>query len=465
MSDSTDAKTLPALPDESWTRVLCVVAHPDDMEYGASAAVATWARRGVNVTYLLLTSGEAGMQRPSEEVGPLRAAEQQRACETVGGKDLIILDHPDGMLMPTLDLRRDIARVVRQVRPQAVVTANFDFEAYGGLSQADHRAAGLATVDAVRDADNTWVFRDLADDEGLPKWHTQWLLVAGHPDATHAMAVDAAAVEAAVGSLECHQAYLADLPGHPKPAEFIPVILAEGGKAAGVGHAVLFKGYDLGVILRWQRQAPWPARIEPRRHRASSGSTSRPPPGGCRCRSDAPPLRHPNPGSAPPARPRGARPRNLDRVPRSRCGSAGPTDLPNAARRDAGPASKDVGEEEGTLGGRGIHDLDLEVLLTPGQWLPEFWSGVDQGQQLPCEGSITREEVLDRVLRQAAGSRQHLIALAQPLPSHRARQGHCVGRRARWARGLLDLPVTILVAVLAVLLGTDPERQVLNATS
>ena len=57
MSDSTDAKTLPALPDESWTRVLCVVAHPDDMEYGASAAVATWARRGVNVTYLLLTSG------------------------------------------------------------------------------------------------------------------------------------------------------------------------------------------------------------------------------------------------------------------------------------------------------------------------------------------------------------------------------------------------------------------------
>ena len=100
----------------------------------------------------------------------------------------------------------------------------------------------------MRDADNTWVFRDLADDEGLPKWHTQWLLVAGHPDATHAMAVDAAAVEAAVDSLECHQAYLADLPGHPKPAEFIPVILAEGGKAAGVGHAVLFKGYDLGGI-------------------------------------------------------------------------------------------------------------------------------------------------------------------------------------------------------------------------
>ena len=240
-----DSSMLPALPDD-WSRVLCVVAHPDDMEYGASAAVATWAERGVEVTYLLLTSGEAGMQRPPEEVGPIRAAEQRRACETVGVRDLRILDHPDGMLMPTLELRRDIARVIRQVRPDAVVTANFDFEAYGGLNQADHRAAGLATVDAVRDADNTWVFRDLADDEGLPKWHTRWLLVAGHPSPTHAVAVEGAAVAAAVASLECHAAYLADLPGHPVPAEFIPEILAHGGAAAGVAHAVLFKAYDFG---------------------------------------------------------------------------------------------------------------------------------------------------------------------------------------------------------------------------
>ena len=132
----TDRAALPRLPDDDWSRVLCVVAHPDDMEYGASAAVATWTRRGIGVTYLLLTSGEAGMQRPPEEVGPLRAAEQRRACDCVGVADLVILDHPDGMLMPTLELRRDIARVVRRVRPDAVVTANFDVEAYGGLNQA-----------------------------------------------------------------------------------------------------------------------------------------------------------------------------------------------------------------------------------------------------------------------------------------------------------------------------------------
>lgn len=244
----TEHTSLPALPDESWSRVLCVVAHPDDMEYGTSAAVHTWTRRGVEVTYLLLTSGEAGMQQAPEVVGPARAAEQRRACDAVGARDLIILGHPDGILMPTLELRRDIARVVRRVRPDAVITTNFDIEAYGGLNQADHRAAGLATIDGVRDADNTWIFRELAEVEGLPKWHTSWLLIVGHPQATHAVAVDDDAVAAAVASLRCHEAYLADLPGHPAPDEFIPQILRDGGAAAGSEHAVLFRAFNFGSL-------------------------------------------------------------------------------------------------------------------------------------------------------------------------------------------------------------------------
>lgn len=143
---------LPKLSDESWSRVLCIVAHPDDMEYGASAAVSSWTERGVDVTYVLLTAGEAGMAEPPEVVAPLRKAEQENACACVGVSDLRILDHPDGMLVADLSLRRDIARVVRDVKPDAVLTANFEFEAYGGLNQADHRAAGLAVVDGVRDA-------------------------------------------------------------------------------------------------------------------------------------------------------------------------------------------------------------------------------------------------------------------------------------------------------------------------
>ncbi|WP_153504469.1 PIG-L deacetylase family protein [Cumulibacter manganitolerans] len=239
---------LQRLDDAAWQRVLCVVAHPDDLEYGTSAAVAGWTRRGIEVSYLLLTSGEAGMQRPPQEVGPLRAAEQRTACETVGVRDLTILDHPDGHLVYSLELRRDIARVVRQRRPDAVVTAVWDVEAFGGLNQADHRAAGLATLDAVRDADNTWVFPELARDEGLDKWHTKALLVSGHDRQTHAVEVSQADVDAAVASLEAHTAYLADLPGHPAPRDFIPTILRGDGAALGTEYAVGFRVYDLGGL-------------------------------------------------------------------------------------------------------------------------------------------------------------------------------------------------------------------------
>src|SRR5699024_4525298 len=126
-------------------------------------AVAAWTAAGIEVSYLLLTRGEAGMAEDPATVGPLRETERRRACARVGVSDLRYLDHPDGMLEGGLALRRDIARVVRQVRPDLILTANFEVEAYGGLNQADHRVAGLAAIDAARDAANPWVFRELRE--------------------------------------------------------------------------------------------------------------------------------------------------------------------------------------------------------------------------------------------------------------------------------------------------------------
>lgn len=235
------------VPDAEWNRVLAVVAHPDDMEYGASAAVAAWTDRGVEVAYLLLTAGEAGMAEAPEVIAPLRAAEQRAACGCVGVEQLTILDHPDGMLEATLAVRRDIAREIRRFRPDAVVTANFALEAYGGLNMADHRAAGISVVDATRDADNPWVFRELAD-EGLAPWHTHALLVVGDDRPTHALAVDRAAVDASVSSLRSHAAYLDHVTGHPDPGVFIPEMLAAGGRQFGTDYAVTFRVHDLGGL-------------------------------------------------------------------------------------------------------------------------------------------------------------------------------------------------------------------------
>ena len=239
--------TLPALPEESFQRVLCVVAHPDDMEYGTSSAVARWTARGIEVAYLLLTRGEAGMPNPPEETARLRVAEQRNACVAVGVERLTVLDHRDGVLVYGLDLRRDICREIRRFKPDVVLGGAFEVETPYGFDQADHRAAGLATLDAIRDAGNRWVFPEQIDDEGLDPHSARWYLVPGlaGSGATHGVDVTGEPLERGVASLEAHAAYLAALPGHPAPRDFLPQFAAMSGKAMGVGHAVLFRAHDL----------------------------------------------------------------------------------------------------------------------------------------------------------------------------------------------------------------------------
>lgn len=160
--------TLEEITIEQSDRVLCVAAHPDDLEYGVSAAVAKWVEQGVDVTYLLLTTGEAGIQDKSpEETGPLRAQEQKRACAKVGVDDLRILDFSDGVLEYSIELRKKIAEVIRDVKPTVLVLTEWGLEVPWGLNHADHRVAGLAAVDAVRDAGNKWLFTDLTDENGV----------------------------------------------------------------------------------------------------------------------------------------------------------------------------------------------------------------------------------------------------------------------------------------------------------
>lgn len=227
--------SLPFFDDSDVQRVLCVVAHPDDMEYGASAAVARWTALGIEVSYLLLTAGEAGMRsRRPEEAGPLRAEEQRAACAAVGVEDLTILDLPDGTLEASLQTRRHIARHIRRVRPDVVVTQPWEVYVDWGLNQADHRVAGLATADAVRDADNPWVFRDLMTLEGLEPWAVSWLLVPNSPEPNRLINVSGAPLEQAVKSLEAHAEYLAELGGDFSPRGMLEEITSTGARLSRV---------------------------------------------------------------------------------------------------------------------------------------------------------------------------------------------------------------------------------------
>jgi len=235
---------VPPFADDDFQRVLCVVAHPDDVEYGTSSAVAAWTAHGVDVAYLLLTRGEAGMDSsPPEQTAQLRTEEQIASSRAVGVSEVEFLDHPDGVLEYSLGLRRDIARVIRRYKPDAVVAGSWEVETRIGLNQADHRVAGLAAVDAIRDAANRWVFPELLG-EGLEPHSVRWLLLGGDPRPTHGVDVTGEPLERGIASLEAHAQYLAGLPGHPPPRLMITGITALQGRAMGVPNAVLFRAWD-----------------------------------------------------------------------------------------------------------------------------------------------------------------------------------------------------------------------------
>ncbi len=242
-----EPEAIQRFPDDAFSRVLCVVAHPDDVEYGASSAVAAWTANGVEVAYLLLTRGEAGIDTMTPEAtAELRVQEQVAGSLEVGVSQVDFLDYPDGVLESSLAMRRDIARAIRTFRPEAVLVGSWDVEFIAGLNQADHRVAGLAALDALRDAGNRWVFTELID-EGLGPWSTRWLLIAGDSRPTHGVDVTGAALEAGIASLEAHSEYLAAIPGHPPVRPMITGITALQGRALGVPNAVLFRAFDFAA--------------------------------------------------------------------------------------------------------------------------------------------------------------------------------------------------------------------------
>jgi LmbE family N-acetylglucosaminyl deacetylase len=174
-------------------RALCVLAHPDDVDFGSAGTVATWTEAGTEVVYCIVTDGDAGGfdETPREQMGPLRQAEQRAAAAAVGVEDVRFLGYPDGRLELTLDLRRDISRVIRQVQPQRVLTTSPErFWDRIGASHPDHMTVGESTLRAVYpDARNPFAFPELLADEGLDAWTVSEVWLGASPQAHHAVDV------------------------------------------------------------------------------------------------------------------------------------------------------------------------------------------------------------------------------------------------------------------------------------
>ena len=224
-----------ALDEAGFQSVLCVAAHPDDLEYGAAAAVDKWVRAGKTVTYLLATRGEAGIDTmPPDRAGPAREQEERNGAAAVGVDVVDFLDgFSDGSVEYGLPLRRSLARQIRIHRPDLILSlTHAESFAGGGLNQADHRAVGLAVIDARADAGNRWIFPQLVEAGHLP-WSTRQVFACNDPLPTHYVDVTGH-FEAAVASLSAHEQYLTALGAdYPAPAELLSTIL--GGSADTVG--------------------------------------------------------------------------------------------------------------------------------------------------------------------------------------------------------------------------------------
>ncbi|KAA1423605.1 PIG-L family deacetylase [Mumia zhuanghuii] len=243
MSDSTPQALIPL--DEDWETALAVVAHPDDMEFGAAAAVARWTGQGKRVVYCMVTSGEAGIDgMDPETTRTVRTAEEVESARIVGVDTVEFLGFPDGILEYGLPLRQAIARSVRVHRPDIVITGNFhQYFPNGILNQADHIAVGRATLDAVRDAGNRWVFPE----PDLEPWGgVRAVWVSGSPDARHAVDISET-FDAGVDSLRAHEAYLDGLGWVDfDPAAFLGSMAEPTGASMGVRYATSFEVFSLG---------------------------------------------------------------------------------------------------------------------------------------------------------------------------------------------------------------------------
>jgi LmbE family N-acetylglucosaminyl deacetylase len=195
---------------EGIERVLIVVAHPDDCDFGCAGTTARWTDAGLKVSYCIVTDGQAGgfdRTIPRERMAGIRRAEQTAAAHVVGVTDLTFLGYPDGELTVTLELRRDLSRVIRLKRPERVVTQSPE-RSWNRLfaSHPDHLAAAEATVCAVYpDSRNPFAHPELLEREGLEPHSVSELWVMGMPERVNHWSDVTATADRKLEALRCHR--------------------------------------------------------------------------------------------------------------------------------------------------------------------------------------------------------------------------------------------------------------------
>jgi len=177
------------IADEEIKRILVVMAHPDDCDFGAGGTIAQWTAKGIHVSYCIITNGDQGGEESDvllEEMALVRQREQRDAGLALGVKDIQFLNYRDGSLMPSIELRKEIVREIRRAQPDRMViqSPERNYERIFA-SHPDHLAAGETALQAVYpDSRNPYAFTDLKAD-GFEPWRVKEVWITGSPTPNH----------------------------------------------------------------------------------------------------------------------------------------------------------------------------------------------------------------------------------------------------------------------------------------
>jgi len=234
-------------------RAMVIVAHPDDPEFSCAGTIARWAQAGTEACYVLCTSGDVGIAEPGmtrAKAVKIREAEQRQAANIVGVKEVVFLGEPDGMLQPTLELRKKIVREIRRFRPEVVITGDptvvWASDRY--INHPDHRAAATAALDATFPAAGQPNLFEELEEEGLTAFKPRKVYVTtwGEPDIYVNITKT---IDIKVNALRAHKSQMKDW----DPEERIKDWAAARGKGKEMAYAEAFRVITLVDDETWEK--------------------------------------------------------------------------------------------------------------------------------------------------------------------------------------------------------------------
>ncbi len=235
-------------------RVMVIVAHPDDIEFGCAGTLARWAKAGSKVSYVLCTSGEVGIAEPGmtkERAAQIREAEQSEAARIAGAAEVIYLREPDGMLEPTMALRKKLVREIRRFRPEVIVTGDPTVVWAGDdyINHPDHRAAAQAALDATFPAAGQPNLFEEFEVEGLKAHKPRKVYVTSWGEGNLYVNIDET-IELKINALRAHKSQMNGW----DPEELIRKWAAEPAKGKEMQYAEVFRVVTLVSDEDWQKR-------------------------------------------------------------------------------------------------------------------------------------------------------------------------------------------------------------------